>query len=84
MSLLIIMMGTGAMRIDICNILYSYPCVFHCKFHSFRRTLGPLLVPMMISNMASGNVSIQLGLKGKNINVVYFPLLYAIPKFIHA
>ena len=32
--------------------------------------VGPLLVPMMISNMASGNVSIQLGLKGKNINVV--------------
>lgn len=31
---------------------------------------GPLLVPLMISNMAAGNVSIQLGLKGKNINVV--------------
>lgn len=32
--------------------------------------IGPLLVPMMISNMAAGNVSIQFGLKGKNINVV--------------
>lgn len=32
--------------------------------------VGPLLVPMMISNMAAGNVSIQFGLKGKNINVV--------------
>lgn len=32
--------------------------------------VNPLLVPMMISNMAAGNVSIQLGLKGKNINVV--------------
>lgn len=32
--------------------------------------VGPLLVPMMISNMASGNVSIQFGLKGKSINVV--------------
>ena len=32
--------------------------------------MGPLMVPMMISNMAAGNVSIQLGLIGKNINVV--------------
>lgn len=32
--------------------------------------INPLLVPMMISNMASGNVSIQFGLKGKSINVV--------------
>lgn len=32
--------------------------------------VNPLLVPMMISNMAAGNVSIQFGLKGKNINVV--------------
>ena len=30
----------------------------------------PLLVPLMISNMAAGNVSIQLGLKGKSLNVV--------------
>lgn len=32
--------------------------------------INPLLVPMMICNMASGNVSIQFGLKGKSINVV--------------
>lgn len=32
--------------------------------------VAPLMVPMMISNMASGNVSIQLGLKGKCTNVV--------------
>ena len=32
--------------------------------------VAPLLVPMMISNMAAGNVSIKFGLKGKNINVV--------------
>ena len=32
--------------------------------------IAPLMVPMMISNMASGNVSIQFGLKGKSINVV--------------
>ena len=32
--------------------------------------VAPLLVPLMISNMAAGNVSIQFGLKGKNINVV--------------
>ena len=30
----------------------------------------PLLVPMMITNMAAGNVAIALGLKGKSINVV--------------
>lgn len=32
--------------------------------------IAPLLVPMMICNMAAGNVSIQFGLKGKSINVV--------------
>lgn len=32
--------------------------------------VNPFLVPMMISNMAAGNVSIQFGLKGKSINVV--------------
>ncbi|HHX56055.1 MAG TPA: beta-ketoacyl-ACP synthase II [Clostridiales bacterium] len=34
------------------------------------RRVSPLMVPMMISNMAAGNVAIQLGLKGKCINVV--------------
>ena len=34
------------------------------------RRVNPMLVPMMISNMAAGNVSIQFGLKGKCINVV--------------
>ena len=28
------------------------------------------MIPMLISNMAAGNISIQFGLKGKNINVV--------------
>lgn len=32
--------------------------------------VAPLLVPMMISNMAAGNVAINLGVMGKNINVV--------------
>lgn len=32
--------------------------------------VGPLFVPLMISNMAAGNVSIQFGLKGKSLNVV--------------
>jgi len=32
--------------------------------------VNPLLVPMMICNMAAGNVSIQFGCKGKSINVV--------------
>lgn len=34
------------------------------------RWISPLYVPMMISNMAAGNVSIHYGLKGKNIDVV--------------
>lgn len=32
--------------------------------------VGPLFVPLMISNMAAGNVSIAFGLKGKSIDVV--------------
>ena len=32
--------------------------------------VNPLLVPLMICNMAAGNVSIQCGLKGKSINDV--------------
>ena len=32
--------------------------------------INPLLVPLMITNMAAGNVSIFFGLKGKSINVV--------------
>ena len=32
--------------------------------------INPLLVPLMICNMAAGNVSIQFGLKGKSINCV--------------
>lgn len=32
--------------------------------------IQPLLVPLMITNMAVGNVSIQFGLKGKSLNVV--------------
>ena len=32
--------------------------------------INPLLVPLMITNMAAGNVSIALGAKGKSINVV--------------
>lgn len=31
--------------------------------------VAPLFIPMMIPNMAAGNVSIQLGMKGKVINV---------------
>ena len=32
--------------------------------------VGPMLVPLMISNMAAGNISIAYGLKGKSLNVV--------------
>ena len=40
---------------------------------NFRRRqpsrVNPLMVPLMISNMAAGNVAIQLGLKGKCTSV---------------
>ena len=32
--------------------------------------VSPMTIPTMISNMAAGNVAIQFGLQGKNINVV--------------
>ena len=32
--------------------------------------VNPLLVPLMITNMAAGNVAIAFGLKGKSLNVV--------------
>ena len=32
--------------------------------------VSPLMIPMLISNIAAGNVAIQFGLKGKNINIV--------------
>ncbi len=32
--------------------------------------VNPLFIPLLISNMAAGNISIQFGLKGKSINVV--------------
>ena len=34
------------------------------------RRVSPLMVPMMISNMAAGNVAIAFGLKGKCTNIV--------------
>lgn len=32
--------------------------------------MNPLLVPLMITNMAAGNISIQFGVKGKSLNIV--------------
>ena len=32
--------------------------------------IGPLYIPLMISNMAAGNIAIVTGFKGKNIDVV--------------
>ncbi|MEG2774608.1 MAG: beta-ketoacyl-ACP synthase II [Acetivibrio sp.] len=38
--------------------------------HKGPSRVNPLMVPLMISNMAAGNVSIQLGFRGKCTNVV--------------
>ncbi|MDR1701006.1 MAG: beta-ketoacyl-ACP synthase II, partial [Lachnoclostridium sp.] len=32
--------------------------------------VSPLMIPLLISNMGAGNVAIEFGLKGKNVNVV--------------
>ncbi|MDE6640113.1 MAG: beta-ketoacyl-ACP synthase II [Acetatifactor sp.] len=43
----------------------------HCRLiEKGPSRVGPLFVPLMISNMAAGNVSIMFGLKGKSLNVV--------------
>ena len=43
----------------------------HCKLlDKGPGRIEPLLVPLMITNMAAGNVSIALGAKGKSLNVV--------------
>ena len=34
------------------------------------KKVSPMMVPMMITNMAAGNISIQLDCKGKSLNVV--------------
>ncbi len=49
----------GAIEREYTNIVEKGP-----------RRVSPLMVPMMISNMAAGNVAIQFGLKGKCTNVV--------------
>ena len=42
----------------------------HKLYEKGPNRVNPLLVPLMICNMAAGNVSIQFGLKGKSINDV--------------
>lgn len=51
--------GLGAMEREHTKILEKGPA-----------RVNPLLIPMMISNMAAGNVAIHLGCKGKCTNVV--------------
>lgn len=51
--------GLNSMEKEHSNILTKGP-----------NKVNPLLVPMMISNMAAGNVAIQLGCKGKCTDVV--------------
>lgn len=50
--------------------LQSMQREYTCMVEKGPSKVSPLLVPLMITNMAAGNVSIQFGLKGKSINVV--------------
>ena len=71
----------------------AHSCHYYSSFHIFTLSnlyrehtkleekgpsrVAPLLVPLMISNMAAGNVSIAYNLKGKSINVVTAPSIAA-------
>lgn len=50
--------------------LHSIELEYDRLLHKGPSKVNPLLVPMMISNMAAGNISIVLGAKGKCTNVV--------------
>lgn len=50
--------------------LQAMECETQKLYEKGPNRVNPLLVPLMICNMAAGNVSIQFGLKGKSINDV--------------
>ena len=54
----------------ILRIIFEFVNNYGLSIVVFTLFVRLLLVPLMISNMAAGNVSIQLGLKGKCIDVV--------------
>lgn len=59
-----VIVGSGTGSLDIIESEYEKIRVGKNK------RVNPLMVPKMISNMAAGNISIQLGLRGKCTNVV--------------
>ncbi len=62
--------GVIATEATICSGIYKRYIEESGKSVSTISKACPLFVPLVISNMAAGNVSIIFGLKGKNINVV--------------
>lgn len=48
----------------------TYEQQFHVMLEQGARKISPFFIPMMIPNMASGQVSIQFGLKGPSFSVV--------------
>lgn len=58
-----VIIGSGIGSLQVVEQTYSQ------ILHKGPSKVNPLMVPLMISNMAAGNVAIQLGLKGKCTSV---------------
>ena len=71
----IVMENEDPYRVGVCvgsgiGSLQSVERVYKKLLDKGPGRVNPLMVPMMIGNMAAGNVAIQFGLKGKCFNVV--------------
>ena len=53
--------GVGSIQIIVKNVISLY--------ERGPRAVEPLLIPLLLTNMAAGNIAIAHGIKGKNINI---------------